>query len=72
MAKAAIVRYAAGEPMDETAVLLDARREAVAEKLRLLYVGLTRAERGLTLSCSTSEGRHSPPLHIQELARACR
>lgn len=72
VAKAAVVRYASGEAMDEAAVLLDARREAVAEKLRLLYVGLTRAERHLTLSCPTGEGRHAPPLHIQELAHACR
>lgn len=68
VARAAVARYAAGEPMDEASVLLDARREAVCEKLRLLYVGLTRAERVLTLTCSTGENRHAPPHHIQEFA----
>ena len=33
--------------------------------------GITRAERYLTLSCNTYEGRVDPPRHIQELARAC-
>ena len=71
IAQAAVERFAKGEPFDEDAVLEAARREAVAEKLRLLYVGITRAERYLTLSCNTYEGRVDPPRHIQELARAC-
>ena len=71
VAQSAVVRHAQGLPFDEGAVLEAARQEAVAEKLRLLYVGITRAERFLTLSCNTYEGRTAPPRHIQELARAC-
>lgn len=71
IAQAAVERFAKGEPLDEAAILESARQEAVAEKLRLLYVGITRAERFLTLSCNTYEGRVDPPRHIQELARLC-
>ncbi|MFP5502327.1 MAG: 3'-5' exonuclease, partial [Candidatus Sericytochromatia bacterium] len=49
-----------------------ARQEAVAERLRLLYVGLTRARRHLVLSCHTHGGKLAPPWHIQALAAACR
>lgn len=71
LAQAAVTRYAQGRSLDEAAILEDARQEAVAEKLRLLYVGITRAERFLTLSCNTYEGKTAPPRHIQELARLC-
>ncbi|MFN7146197.1 MAG: 3'-5' exonuclease, partial [Myxococcota bacterium] len=71
IAQAAVERFAKGEPLDEAAILESARQEAVSEKLRLLYVGITRAERFLTLSCNTYEGRVDPPRHIQELARLC-
>lgn len=48
----------------------EAARGAVAEGLRLLYVGITRAQHHLFLS---SSGKfHELPPHIQELARACR
>lgn len=71
IAQAAVERYARHEPLDEADILMAARQEAVSEKLRLLYVGITRAERYLTLSCNTYEGRVDPPRHIQELARLC-
>jgi DNA helicase-2/ATP-dependent DNA helicase PcrA len=46
---------------------LTARRLLVAERLRLLYVGITRAERELHLSC---HGELAPP-HILALAERC-
>jgi DNA helicase-2/ATP-dependent DNA helicase PcrA len=46
---------------------LTARRQLVAERLRLLYVGITRAERELHLSC---HGDQAPP-HVLALAERC-
>lgn len=48
---------------------LDAKRVAIAEKLRLLYVGITRAERHLTLSAYGFKPERMAPWHILELAK---
>lgn len=73
LAQAAV--EAASEPdaprFEAAAILLAARRTLLAERLRLLYVGLTRARRHLFLSVATQEGRCAPPRHIQELAWLC-
>ncbi len=53
-----------GEPYREGFASLDARVEYAAERLRLLYVGITRARRALTITWNTgrnnSQGEASP------------
>ncbi|MEB3329982.1 MAG: ATP-dependent helicase [Candidatus Sericytochromatia bacterium] len=55
------------EPPTLAQARLTAQRLLVAERLRLLYVGITRAERELHLSC---HGGQAPP-HILALAERC-
>lgn len=50
---------------------LASRRLGVAEKLRLLYVGMTRAERELHLSASGVDEGLAVPHHVAALAAAC-
>ncbi|MNY23740.1 RecBCD enzyme subunit RecB [compost metagenome] len=44
-----------------------ARQVAVAEKLRLLYVGITRAEERLTLSAYGFKPERMAPWHLKAL-----
>jgi DNA helicase-2/ATP-dependent DNA helicase PcrA len=45
------------------------RRECIAERLRLLYVGITRARRRITLSCHSQGRLPAAPAHVLALAR---
>ncbi len=48
-----------------------AHQVAVAERLRLLYVGITRAEEHLTLSAYGFKPERMAPTHVLELAKGC-
>lgn len=48
-----------------------AHQVAVAERLRLLYVGITRAEERLTLSAYGFKPERMAPTHVLELAKGC-
>lgn len=48
-----------------------AHQVAVAERLRLLYVGITRAEQHLTLSAYGFKPERMAPTHVLELAKGC-
>jgi DNA helicase-2/ATP-dependent DNA helicase PcrA len=63
-------RAARGEAAD-AAALEAHRREIVAERLRLLYVGITRAKRKLTLSGYAFGKEPVAPAHIAALEREC-
>jgi len=45
-----------GEDYQEGFASLDARVEYAAERLRLLYVGITRARKALTITWNTGRG----------------
>ncbi|MEB3197016.1 MAG: ATP-dependent helicase [Candidatus Sericytochromatia bacterium] len=63
------LRAPPGAPFDLAAARAAAQRLLVAEKLRLLYVGMTRAERALHLSgAGTSE---TLPPQVAQLASLC-
>lgn len=50
----------------------EAKAAMIAERLRLLYVGITRAERALHLSCAYDrDGGDPAPLHLLHLAARC-
>jgi DNA helicase-2/ATP-dependent DNA helicase PcrA len=74
--KAIIHRNDDPPPVSET-LILEAQRLLIAEKLRLLFVGITRAEEDLRLSCYSfkgGSGAGSPPIappHVMELATKC-
>lgn len=57
-----------GQLADSDQVEWASRCDVVAEKLRLLYVGVTRARKVLFMSCN---GADDPPVHIQRLAQTC-
>lgn len=63
------------DPTPETnTLILEARRLLIAEKLRLLFVGITRAEEDLHLSCYSFKGGDGIPIappHVMELAAKC-
>ncbi|HEY9721703.1 MAG TPA: ATP-dependent helicase [Oscillatoriaceae cyanobacterium] len=67
LAEQAIVHHDNPSPPSTTEAHLEAQRLLVAERLRLLYVGITRAERELHLS---GYGDSAPP-HVQALAMRC-
>lgn len=48
-----------------------AHQVAVAERLRLLYVGITRAEERLTLSAYGYKPERMAPTHVLELSKGC-
>lgn len=64
-------RLARGESGGD-AGLLAFRQESAAERLRLLYVGITRARLYLALSCSSYGRGPVAPAHVLALAEACR
>jgi DNA helicase-2/ATP-dependent DNA helicase PcrA len=56
----------------ESMLVEEAKAAAIAERLRLLYVGITRAQRALHLSAHRSIRRQdSLPRHIAYLAALC-
>ncbi len=63
-------RLARGEAGGD-AGLLDYRREFAAERLRLLYVGITRARKRLSLSCYAFGRGPAAPAHVLALAGDC-
>lgn len=67
IAEQAIVHHANPSPPSLAESHLEAQRLLVAERLRLLYVGVTRAMRELHLS---GYGDSAPP-HVQALAARC-
>jgi DNA helicase-2/ATP-dependent DNA helicase PcrA len=75
-AEQAIIHREAVPPPDPDALVEEAQQLIIAEKLRLLFVGITRAEQALHLSCYSFKGggAASPPIappHVMELARQC-
>lgn len=66
-----IIHYGQGPLPAYAEVVLDARRVLVAERLRLLYVGITRAERALHLSCAGGQREQPAPPHVLALAALC-
>lgn len=65
------LRPPAERPPTPEAAETDARRLTVAENLRLLYVGITRAERELHLSAAGFDEQACVPPHIAWLAAGC-
>ncbi|MBI6546677.1 MAG: ATP-dependent helicase [Cyanobacteria bacterium NC_groundwater_1444_Ag_S-0.65um_54_12] len=65
-------RLLLGQDGDHKSALLAQQREIIQERLRLLYVGITRAKRHLALSCHYPGRGPVAPAHIQELAYSCR
>lgn len=59
-ARTILERLAAGgsEPTDTPTILLETQQEVIAERLRLLYVGITRARRDLSITYSSVNGKH--------------
>ena len=55
-ALAQLAALQAGRPYQEGAASLDARINYAAERLRLLYVGITRARKALTITWNTGRG----------------
>lgn len=55
-ALAQLAALKAGRPYHEGAASLDARIDYAAERLRLLYVGITRARKALTITWNTGRG----------------
>ena len=55
-ALAQLAALKAGRPYHEGAASLDARVDYAAERLRLLYVGITRARKALTITWNTGRG----------------
>ena len=55
-ALAQLAALQAGRPYQEGAASLDARVDYAAERLRLLYVGITRARSALTITWNTGRG----------------
>ncbi len=72
MAETAI-RRGSRDGLPPKAVLeAEAKAAMIGERLRLLYVGITRAERALHLSCSYArEGGEPAPRHLLFLASRC-
>ncbi|MNX45161.1 ATP-dependent DNA helicase UvrD1 [compost metagenome] len=70
-AEQAIIHRNDDPPPDAEDLVLEARRLMIAEKLRLLFVGITRAEEDLRLSCYSFKGEIIAPPHIMELAARC-
>ncbi len=65
------LRPAGDRPATPEAAEEAAKRLAVAEKLRLLYVGITRAERELHLTAAGFDEQACVPPHIAWLAATC-
>lgn len=63
-------RLARGEAAGDEG-LREYRREFVAERLRLLYVGVTRAKKRLSLSCYAFGKGPAAPAHVLALAERC-
>lgn len=55
-ARAQLAALESGEPYQEGGASLDARVEYAAERLRLLYVGITRARKALTITWNAGRG----------------
>lgn len=71
-AEQAIIHRNDDPPPPEDTLILEAQRLMIAEKLRLLFVGITRAEEDLRLSCYSFKGEKIAPPHVMELAAKCR
>lgn len=66
------IAHASDSPRPQlTALERAAHQVAVAERLRLLYVGITRAEAHLTLSAYGFKPERMAPTHVLELAKGC-
>ncbi|MBU6429820.1 MAG: ATP-dependent helicase, partial [Cyanobacteria bacterium REEB65] len=59
-----------GEPLDAQGARIAYQQSVIAERLRLLYVGITRAKRRLALSCYAYDQTRTAPWHILELAKS--
>lgn len=73
MVAEAMIRRGNQKDAPERAVLeAEAKAALIAERLRLLYVGITRAERALHLSCSYGRETGEPaPRHLLYLGSRC-
>ena len=65
-AKTILDRLAAGgsRPTDTPTILQETQQESIAERLRLLYVGITRARRDLSITYSSTNGKHQVRLPL--------
>jgi DNA helicase-2/ATP-dependent DNA helicase PcrA len=65
-AKTILERLAAGgaAPMDTPTILRETQQEVIAERLRLLYVGITRARRDLSITYSSLNGKRQVRLPL--------
>lgn len=64
-----VICHSRGEKPEYEQLELDAKRLLISERIRLLYVGITRAEREIHLSASGS--RDIAPPHVKELMELC-
>ncbi|MFP5504270.1 MAG: ATP-dependent helicase [Candidatus Sericytochromatia bacterium] len=71
MAEQALIHHEDPDPPSLAEAELESKRLIVAERLRLLYVGITRAERELHLSCYGQDPDTAAPPHVLDLARLC-
>ena len=71
LAEQAIIHRNDDPPPASETLILEAQRLMIAEKLRLLFVGITRAEEDLRLSCYSFKGEIIAPPHVMELAAKC-
>ncbi|HBN07491.1 MAG TPA: hypothetical protein DD435_02215 [Cyanobacteria bacterium UBA8530] len=72
LAKQRIVHFGKKNAPPEAALKSEAQRLQVAEKLRLLYVGITRAQEEIHLSTHCNDfGKETAPPHLLELAKFC-
>ena len=71
MAEQALHGAAEGQPRDPIGRGYEAKCLAIAERLRLLYVGVTRAERELHLSCYHRERRDPQLPQLQAMIQHC-
>ncbi|HEY9766272.1 MAG TPA: ATP-dependent helicase [Chroococcales cyanobacterium] len=72
LAKQRIIHYGKKEAPSEIELKKEAQRLQVAEKLRLLYVGITRAQEEIHLSTHRNDfGKETTPPHVLQLAALC-
>ena len=72
LAKQRIIHYGKKKAPSEIELKKEAQRLQVAEKLRLLYVGITRAQQEIHLSTHRNDyGKDTAPPHVLQLAARC-
>lgn len=72
LAEQAILQYATKKPLPLKEAEKEAQRLLISERLRLLYVGITRAEREIHLSCYCGgTGKPLAPNHVLDLIAKC-